>query len=55
MKVILNGTQLTIDESSYIDDAYPLNIAVHAKKLNPIYLNTITPDMITDVWNEVWN
>ena len=53
MKVILNGTQLTIDESSYIDEAYPLKLATYIEKLNPVYLNTITLNMLDEVWEDV--
>jgi hypothetical protein len=53
MKVILNGTQLTIDESSYIDEAYPLKLAIYVEKLNPVYLNTITLDMIDALWDDM--
>lgn len=53
VKVILNGTQLTIDESSYIDEYHPLKLAIYVEKLNPVYLNTITLDMLDDVWEDV--
>ena len=51
--VNLSGNILTIDESSYVNENFKIRVASHVQKLNPMYLNTITLDMLDDVWEDV--
>lgn len=53
MLVNLSGNTLTIDESSYVNENYAIKIATDIQKLNPMYLNTITLDMLDNVWEDI--
>lgn len=51
--VNLSGNTLTIDESSYVNEDRKIKVATDVQKLNPMYLNTITLDMIDDLWDDI--
>lgn len=52
--VNLSGNILTIDESSYVNEDYKIKVAIYVQKLNQsIFLNTITLNMLDDLWEDI--
>jgi hypothetical protein len=52
--VNLSGNILTVDESSYVNENYAIKVGTSVQKLNQnIFLNTITLDMLDEVWEDV--